>query len=207
MNSIEKKYISKLPEEIEISNHTSEISENSGEINTMKTKTTIRIRRPITIDIENNKFPYCIVWTPIPFITYIIPFIGHTGICSSNGIIHDFSSSYFVSVNDMAFGNPTKYIILDLNDKEKINWDKAIDKGDERYNMEVHNLFCNNCHSHCAYVLNVVKYKNRSNYNMISIWWMIVTKGKYVNFIGFVKSYIGFFIILILVILIYKNFY
>ena len=73
--------------------------------------------------------------------------------------------------------------------------------------MEVHNLFCNNCHSHCAYVLNVVKYKNRRNYNMISIWWMIVTKGKYVSFIGFVKSYIGFFIFLILVILIYKNFY
>ena len=91
--------------------------------------------------------------------------------------------------------------------KEKMNWDKAIDKGDERYNMEVHNLLCNNCHSHCAYVLNVVKYKNRSNYNMISIWWMIVTKGKYVSFIGFVKSYIGFFIFLILVILIYKNFY
>ena len=84
---------------------------------------------------------------------------------------------------------------------------EAIDKGDERYNMEVHNLFCNNCHSHCAYVLNVVKYKNRRNYNMISIWWMIVTKGKYVSFIGFVKSYIGFFIFLILVILIYKNFY
>ena len=58
MNSIEKKYISKLPEEIEISNHSSETSENSGEINTMNTKTTIRIRRPITIDIENNKFPF-----------------------------------------------------------------------------------------------------------------------------------------------------
>jgi hypothetical protein len=179
--NLEKKYISKLPEEIEISNQNSELSENSGEINTMKTKTTIRIRRPITIDKENNKFPYCIVWTPIPFITYIVPF--------------------------MAFGNPTKYIILDLKDKEKIYWDKAIDKGDERYNMEIHNLFCNNCHSHCAYVLNVVKYKNRRNYNMISIWWMIVTKGKYVSFIGFVKSYIGFFIFLILVILIYKNFY
>lgn len=32
------------------------------------------------INPENDRFPYCIVWTALPLITWIIPFIGHTGI-------------------------------------------------------------------------------------------------------------------------------
>jgi hypothetical protein len=34
------------------------------------------------IDHENQRYPYCIVWTPIPLISWMIPIIGHTGICS-----------------------------------------------------------------------------------------------------------------------------
>ena len=33
------------------------------------------------IEIEKNLFPYNIVWTPLPVISIIFPFIGHTGIC------------------------------------------------------------------------------------------------------------------------------
>jgi len=33
------------------------------------------------IDIKNNRYPYCIVWTPLPCISWFLPFIGHTGIC------------------------------------------------------------------------------------------------------------------------------
>ena len=196
------------PNQIEISNTLDEISKSqkeiSQEITSIHSENT-KIKTSLKIDIKNQKFPYCIVWTPIPFITYILPFIGHTGICSSNGIIHDFAGSYFVSVDDFAFGKVTKYVQLNLNEIEKINWDKAIDKGDERYNMETHNLFCNNCHSHCAYVLNVVNYKKKSNYNMVSIWWMVTLKSKYVNFMAFVKTYIGFFIFLFFIFLIKSN--
>jgi len=28
-----------------------------------------------------NRFPYSIVWTALPIFTWLIPFIGHTGIC------------------------------------------------------------------------------------------------------------------------------
>jgi hypothetical protein len=196
------------PNQIEISNTLDETSKSqkeiSQEITSIHSENT-KIKTSLKIDIKHQKFPYCIVWTPIPFITYILPFIGHTGICSSNGIIHDFAGSYFVSVDDFAFGKVTKYVQLNLNEIEKINWDKAIDKGDERYNMETHNLFCNNCHSHCAYVLNVVNYKKKSNYNMVSIWWMVTLKSKYVNFMAFVKTYIGFFIFLFFIFLIKSN--
>ena len=196
------------PKQIEISNSLDEISKSqkdiSQEITSIRSDNT-KIKTSLKIDIKHQKFPYCIVWTPIPFITYILPFIGHTGICSSNGIIHDFAGSYFVSVDEFSFGKVTKYVQLNLNEVEKINWDKAIDKGDERYNMESHNLFCNNCHSHCAYVLNVVNYKKKSNYNMVSIWWMVTLKSKYVNFMAFVKTYIGFFIFLFFIFLIKSN--
>ncbi len=33
------------------------------------------------IDEKNHRFPYCIVWTPLPCISWFLPFIGHTGIC------------------------------------------------------------------------------------------------------------------------------
>ena len=34
------------------------------------------------IDFERNRFPFCIVWTPLPLISWVIPIIGHTGICT-----------------------------------------------------------------------------------------------------------------------------
>lgn len=33
------------------------------------------------IDIENQRFPFCLVWTPLPVISWLLPIIGHTGIC------------------------------------------------------------------------------------------------------------------------------
>ena len=157
---------------------------------------------PFSLDIKNERFPYCIVWTPIPIITYILPFIGHTGICTSTGIIHDFAGSYYVGIDNFAFGSPTKYIMLNPNELERNEWDNAIEKGDEKFNLENHNLFCNNCHSHCAFVLNVLNYKNKNNYNMVSIWWMLITRSKYISFFSFVKTYLGFFIFISLTFLI-----
>jgi hypothetical protein len=38
-----------------------------------------------------QRYPYCIVWTPLPPITWLVPFIGHMGIATSAGIIYDFA--------------------------------------------------------------------------------------------------------------------
>lgn len=32
------------------------------------------------------RYPYCIVWTAIPPITWFLPFVGHMGIADSNGV-------------------------------------------------------------------------------------------------------------------------
>ncbi len=68
--------------------------------------------RKLKIDAANNRYPYCLVWTPLPMISYILPFlsIGHVGICTSEGVIHDFGGSKFISVDQMSFNDPFKYL-------------------------------------------------------------------------------------------------
>ncbi|GFT91842.1 transmembrane protein 222 [Nephila pilipes] len=61
------------------------------------------------MDHKKSRYPFCIVWTPLPIITWICPLIGHMGIAMSSGIIRDFAGPYYVSEDDMAFGKPTKY--------------------------------------------------------------------------------------------------
>ena len=154
------------------------------------------------INLESSIFPYCIVWTPIPIITYIIPTIGHSGIGDSNGLIHDYANSYYVKVFDFSFGKPTKYLKLDLTKEEKINYDKAIEKADNKFSNEKYYFFRNNCHHHVSFVLNELNYNGRKNYSIASIWWMLITKGKFVSFCGFCKTYCGFFIIILIIVLI-----
>ena len=142
------------------------------------------------IDADNVRYPYCMVWTPLPLISWILPMIGHTGICTSEGVIHDFGGPYYVAVDDMTFGNPTKYIPLQLDETNIDDWDRYVERGDKAYGQMMHNLCCNNCHSHCAYVLNQAKYKGNTGYTMIHIWWMFMIRSKYVGFsVSFIDHY------------------
>ncbi|KAF7493321.1 Transmembrane protein [Sarcoptes scabiei] len=87
------------------------------------------------IDIEKNRYPCCIVWTPIPILTWLLPLIGHMGICTSQGVIRDFAGPYFVSEDHMAFGAPTKYWRLDptLSQNEIQGWNEAVSKASNIY--------------------------------------------------------------------------
>ena len=139
------------------------------------------------------------VWTPLPVISWLLPMIGHTGICGADGKIHDFAGPYFVSVDDMAFGEPTKYIPLKLDEQNIDRLEEWIEAGDEKFSKMNHNLFCNNCHSHCAHILNLMKYQGSIGWNMIHIWWMFMIKSKYVSFGRFIITYIGFFILMMII--------
>ena len=151
------------------------------------------------INIKKNRYPYCIVWAPIPFLTYLIPCIGYVGIANSEGIIHDFAGSFYISIDEFSFGKPTKYLQLDLNEKEKFDYDKAIEKGDLKFRTLIYNFFRNNSHMYVAYILNQIKYKGKSDFNMIYIWWILIWRGKYISFLSFIKTYIGFFIFLLII--------
>lgn len=87
------------------------------------------------INHEAQRYPFCIVWTPIPLLTWFFPFIGHMGIALSSGVIRDFAGPYFVSTDRMAFGKPTKYWQLNplLAKGEIEGWDKAVTEASELY--------------------------------------------------------------------------
>jgi hypothetical protein len=65
------------------------------------------------IDAKNSKFPCCLVWNPLPVVSWLAPFIGHVGICREDGTVLDFSGSYCVNVDDFAFGPVARYLELD----------------------------------------------------------------------------------------------
>ena len=58
------------------------------------------------------KFPYCLVWTHIPVISWLLPMIGHVGICDSSGTIYDFTGSQRIDSGKLAFGNTLKWDTL-----------------------------------------------------------------------------------------------
>lgn len=108
------------------------------------------------VNPKTNRYPFSIVWTPIPFLTYLFPFLGHMGIGDSEGLIHDFSGPYTISIDDMAFGKPTKFLQLDI--KDPVEYNEKIQSADEKFKREDHSLLSNNCHSHVVYVLNTLNY-------------------------------------------------
>ena len=202
--AIEKDSSEEIETNSEESDRKTEIEEKEEELSeNIKVKEKPSKIKELNIDLEKQRYPYCIVWTPIPCITWIFPSIGHAGICTSKGIIHDFAGSYHVNVDHMAFGNPTKYIFLDLNQRELENYDDAIEGGKDDYMEQMYSFCCNNCHSFIARCLNKLKYKGKTNYTMIHVWWMLCIKSKFISFGKFVQSYIGFVILAIIILIIY----
>lgn len=59
------------------------------------------------------RFPCCLVWTPLPIVSWLAPFIGHVGICREDGVTLDFSGSNLVNVDEFAVGAVARYLQLD----------------------------------------------------------------------------------------------
>jgi hypothetical protein len=73
------------------------------------TPTTVQFKREeAVIEPSKARFPFCIVWTPLPGLTWLLPFIGHTGIAMSDGVIYDFAGPYTISIDDLSFGETHK---------------------------------------------------------------------------------------------------
>ena len=50
-----------------------------------------------------------------------------------------------------------------------------------------------------AGVLNEFKYENKINFGIFNLWWKVNIESKYVNCKGFFKTYLGFFILLLII--------
>lgn len=146
------------------------------------------------IDVDKHRFPTCIVWTPLPLLTWIIPFIGHMGIATTSGIINDFAGPYYVSEDDMAFGWPTKYWLLDpyKTNGGPTSYEKGVAEASAEYRKRMHNLCCDNCHSHVAMALNLMEYDGSSSWNMVKLCFLMLLYSKYVSFWAFIKTWLPF---------------
>lgn len=117
-------------------------------------------------DPAKGRWPFCIVWTHLPGITFLLPFIGHTGIADSRGAVFDFAGPYTIGVDDLAFGRPYRVVQLDpalitrrgAGQSAVEAWDAAVDASCDEYCGRMHNICCDNCHSHVARALNEMRY-------------------------------------------------
>ncbi|KAL0268390.1 UNVERIFIED_CONTAM: hypothetical protein PYX00_010352 [Menopon gallinae] len=153
------------------------------------------------VNHEAKRYPFCIVWTPIPFLTWLFPFIGHMGIGTSIGIIRDFAGPYFVSTDNMAFGKPTKYWQLSPANARggTEGWDRAVSEASEEYKSRNHNLCIDNCHSHVAMALNLMAYKGSTSWNMVKLCFLMMIHGRYVGISGILKTWLPFILLLVII--------
>jgi hypothetical protein len=153
---------------------------------------------PIAIDPSRGRFPFCLVWSPLPVITWILPFIGHTGICDSDGIIWDFAGPYTIGRERMAFGAPTRYLPLNPALCRQMAWNDAVREANKTYSKRMHNLFCDNCHSHVACALNLMEYNSKRGRGMVGIGVWFFFFGRFTSVVDFIRTYLPFTILLLI---------
>eukprot|EP00301_Raphidiophrys_heterophryoidea_P012563 c1916_g1_i1.p1 GENE.c1916_g1_i1~~c1916_g1_i1.p1 ORF type:complete len:192 (-),score=19.26 c1916_g1_i1:61-636(-) len=159
---------------------------------------------------SSERYPFCIVWTPIPLLTWICPIIGHMGICDSRGVIYDFAGPYTIGEDDFAFGKTTRFLQLNpklvretvpstesnhlsLEDTPQNYveiWDNCVKQACSIYSGRVHNLCCDNCHSHVAMSLEGMRYAGVNHWNMfmLAIWMFFC--GRFVSIPRFVSTFL-----------------
>lgn len=115
-------------------------------------------------------------------------------------MIRDFAGPYYVSADDMAFGRPLRY--LQLDPKRVLGgvheYDEAVAKASVVYGTRMHNLFCDNCHSHVGMALTLMKYNLCKNYNMVKLAAWVFFCSNYVSFWAIIRHWLPFAIVVTL---------
>ncbi|KAE8718494.1 Protein RTE1-HOMOLOG [Hibiscus syriacus] len=169
------------------------------------------------IDPRRERFPCCIVWTPLPVLSWFIPIIGHVGICREDGTILDFAGPNFVCVDHFPFGPVARYLQINkdkecsisphssalkgdvesqLDDprREPLTWDDALQKSTMEFQHRAYSLFTCNCHSFVANNLNRLGFRS-GGWNVVTIVLLVLLKGQWVNRVGFLRSFLPFVVV------------
>lgn len=109
----------------------------------------------ILIDKKSHPLSCCVVWTPIPLLTWLLPFFGHIGVADSQGLIHEFVGPYFINKGSLSFGDPRRKWKIDV---DPIVWDQAIEETSHFFEHVRYDLLCSNCHYFAAAVLQKIEY-------------------------------------------------
>lgn len=116
------------------------------------------------IDPKKAKFPCCLVWTPLPVVSWLAPFIGHVGICREDGTILDFSGSYLINTDNFAFGAVARYYQLDRKQVYLSDWAKLLS-----FRFPIHFLQYNPCciYKQCCFPPNLAGHTCKCRYKHI----------------------------------------
>ncbi len=151
-------------------------------------------------DTKRDRYPFCVVWSPIPVLTWLLPFIGHAGVTDSSGTTYDFAGPYTVSRNNMLFGRPTRVWQLDPSkmrgaegksrEEQAAMWDDALQRTVCAYEQRWYNFFCDNCHSMVAVFLQVVRYNGLPHWNMAMIAFACFLFGRLIDVWRSVQTFV-----------------
>ncbi|ERN16452.1 protein REVERSION-TO-ETHYLENE SENSITIVITY1 [Amborella trichopoda] len=171
------------------------------------------------VDLKRARFPCCIVWTPLPIVSWLAPFMGHLGICREDGTILDFSGSNFVSVDNFTFGAVARYIQLDrdqccfpphlsghtcknrykhLERGTAISWDDALRSSTQHFQHHSYNLLTCNSHSFVANCLNRLAYSGSVSWNPLNIGALVLLRARWVDPTSVLRSFFPFAVVLAL---------
>lgn len=168
---------------------------------TGSTETTQRMKS--SSQRQQPDLSFCILWSPLWPITLFLPFIGHTGIADSRGIANDFQGSYYVGTDGhMAFGAPTRYLKVDIGDLPggAERWDEALQEANRIYSHRVHNIFCDNCHSHVCMALNRMPLQayGITKWDMVKLCFLIFFRANFMGWSSILCQFLPFGILVFL---------
>ena len=80
-------------------------------------------------------------------------------------------------------------------------WDEAVQEANQVYRGRMHNLCCDNCHSHVACALNrmPIKAYGISKWDMVKLCFLVFFRARFLS-VGGIVSQFGPFVVLLLVV-------
>ncbi|CAK9008838.1 unnamed protein product [Durusdinium trenchii] len=139
------------------------------------------------VDVDQDLYPLCIVWTPIHGCTWCFPFVGHMGIGTADGQVMEFMGFGATKAprGGLSFGPVCRYVQLSTRKVRKGTWDDAIHTAtikecfsnrdfatgplfDPQVEGRPHGGCISNCHSFVADCLHEMRYAGVPCWNWLS---------------------------------------
>jgi hypothetical protein len=84
-------------------------------------------------------------------------------------------------------------------------WDSMIEEANEVYRGRMHNICCDNCHSHVAYALNKMNVFD-TKWDMVKLCFLVFFRARFLSLNGFISQFAPFTILVGTLILFIKIF-
>ena len=65
----------------------------------------------------------------------------------------------------------------------------------------MHNLCCDNCHSHVAYALNLYNFRKRNDHTMFTVFMYCCLYSRYFRFIDILRVYVPFLLVIAIIVI------